>query len=411
MTRTRQPNHQPARHWRAVALAACLVVGASGAVTAATGGATDLSPGTSPQFAAPTATPAAPTLTPAPPSAPPSTPLAPPVAGIPDGFVAGTIDGELIPMSEAARATRHPISIMVDDQADARPQSGLSTADLVIQAPAEAGIPRYMAVYQAGDADAIGPIRSTRLYYIGWASEWNALYAHVGGAPNALSFLRSQDKRLVYNADEFHWGPQTGFMVRVRERIAPHNVYSSSALLFQLAGVLGARSTVDKPAWTFIDDTPLAARPTGGSVIVPYSYNRVVMHYDRDTNRYLRSVTGETLQVDAGNGQPVAPRNVIIQFVNVGPLSNRPGEANNLKKGRLELGYIGSGRAIVMRNGEIIQATWSKSADAKPTLFRYATGPQKGQPVGLVRGQIFIEVVSRQTNVVATPGTPAAATP
>jgi hypothetical protein len=326
-------------------------------------------------------------------------------AVIPDGFVAGTIDGELVPLTEAARATRHPISVMVDDQSGARPQSGLSTADLVYQAPAEGGIPRYMAVYQAGDAESIGPIRSTRLYYIGWASEWNALYAHVGGAPNALAFLRQNDKRLVYNADEFHWGPTTGYMVRIRERTAPHNVYSSSTLLFQLADRLGARSNVDKPAWTFIDDAPLAARPTGGTIVVPYLYNKVTMRYDRQTNRYLRSVTGETLQIDAANGQPVAPKNVIVQFVTVGALANRPGQGNNIKKGRLELGYIGTGKAIVMRNGEVIQATWSKASDRQPTLFRYAGGTQKGQPISLVRGQIFIQIVPKTMKVDVKAGT------
>jgi hypothetical protein len=107
----------------------------------------------------------------------------------------------------------------------------------------------------------------------------------------------------------------------------------------------------------------------------------------------------------------VAPRNVIIQFAKVGRLPNTVGQGNNIAKGRLEVGYIGSGRAIVMRNGEIIEATWSKKADAQPTLFAYASGPQKGQPVPLVRGQILIEVVPREFKVVATPGTAATLTP
>ncbi len=67
------------------------------------------------------------------------------------------------------------------------------------------------------------------------------------------------------------------------------------------------------------------------------------MRYDRSTNRYLRSVTGEEIQTDVANGQPVAPRNVIVQFVKVGRLPNRVGEGTNAAKGRLELGFLGSG--------------------------------------------------------------------
>jgi hypothetical protein len=382
---------RPAHLWPAAGIAAILLVALSGTATAGPG-RDDGRPLPDALFPGPRPRPTAST-------------------GVPDGFVADTINGALIPVADAYRATRHPVAVMVDDQAGARPQSGLSTADLVIQAPAEGGIPRYMAIFQAGDADAIGPIRSTRLYYVGWASEWNALYVHVGGAPNALAFLRQNDKRLVYNADEFRWGPATGYMLRIRERFAPHNVYSSTTLLRQLADVRGARSQIDHPAWTFIDDAPLETRPDGGSVVVPYLANRVEMHYDRVSNRYLRSVTNEKLQIDVGNGQPVAPKNVVVQFVTVGRLSNRPGESNNIKKGRLELGYIGSGRAIVMRNGEVISATWSKKADAEPTLFRYASGPQKGEPVALVRGQIFIQVVPTTMKVVAKAGKAAGSTP
>jgi hypothetical protein len=249
-----------------------------------------------------------------------------------------------------------------------------------------------------------GPIRSSRLYYVGWAAEWRALFAHVGGSPNSLLYLRQVDKRLIYNADGFRWGGTTGYMVRIRERFAPHNVYTDSGLLFRLAERLGARAPIDRPAWTFTDDVPLEARPEGGSVRIPYLANRVDLRYDRATNRYLRSVSGEEQAIDTANGQPVAPRNVIVQFVRVGRLQNAAGQGTNLAKGRLEMGYIGSGRAIVMRNGEVVQATWSKASDAEPTLFRYAGGPRKGEPVPLVRGQIFIHVVPNGTKVVVRPG-------
>ncbi len=96
---------------------------------------------------------------------------------------------------------------MIDDQFDARPQSGFSAASVVWQAPAEGGIPRYMLVFQETIPGDVGPVRSARYYYIAWAAELRALYAHSGGSPQALATLRAQGRgQLVYNADEFRWG-------------------------------------------------------------------------------------------------------------------------------------------------------------------------------------------------------------
>jgi len=54
---------------------------------------------------------------------------------------------------------------MVDDNKVARPQSGISSASIVYQAPADGGEDRYMMVFQEGTASAIGPVRSARPYY------------------------------------------------------------------------------------------------------------------------------------------------------------------------------------------------------------------------------------------------------
>jgi len=317
--------------------------------------------------------------------------------------VAATTDGVWMPASQAALATRHPIAVMIDDQFDARPQSGLASADIVWQAPAEGGIPRYMAIFQTSDAPSIGPIRSSRLYFVGWAAEWRAMYVHVGGAPNALAFLHQNTGRLIYDADQFRWGT-AGYMWRITTRFAPHNVYTSGAKLDQLAVRIAATAPQTTSPYTFMEDAPPVLRPVSGTIVVPYLANRIGYTYDPKTNRYRRAVTGETVQVDAGSNTAVAPANVIVLQMSVGPLVNAPGQSTNQKKGRLELGYIGSGAALVFNNGGVAKARWSKASNAAPTLLTYAGGPQAGQPVPLVRGQIFFQVVSTGTVVTYTIG-------
>ena len=97
---------------------------------------------------------------------------------------------------------------MIDDHLDARPQSGFNAASVVWQAPAEGGIPRYMMIFQDQVPAAVGPVRSARYYYIAWAAEWRAVYAHAGGSPQALRDARTPKGhgQCVYNADEFRWG-------------------------------------------------------------------------------------------------------------------------------------------------------------------------------------------------------------
>ena len=80
---------------------------------------------------------------------------------------------------------------MIDDLSPARPQSGLSYASIIFQAPAEGGIPRYMAIFSDNVPTNVGPVRSARYYFIAWASEYKSLYVHAGGSPQALSTLRA----------------------------------------------------------------------------------------------------------------------------------------------------------------------------------------------------------------------------
>ena len=70
-----------------------------------------------------------------------------------------------------------PLAVMVENHPDARPQSGLSLADIVYETLAEGGITRFLAIYQSRDAGQIGPVRSAREYFAQIADEWARLRA------------------------------------------------------------------------------------------------------------------------------------------------------------------------------------------------------------------------------------------
>jgi hypothetical protein len=304
-------------------------------------------------------------------------------------------------MVRPAVANRHAVAVMIDDHPDARPQSGFNAAAVVWHAPAEGGVPRYMLIFQDQIPESVGPVRSARQYYIAWAAEWDALYGHSGGSPQALDTLRRQgDGQLVYNADEFRWGGI--YYHRSTDRFAPHNVYTTGKELRRLAKRVGALDGPQKAAWRFAPDAPLEERPQGGRISVAYSYNKITYHYDRKTNTYLRSVTGAEKQTDRATGERVAPKNVVVMHMSFGPLND------GSNKHRLEADFIGTGRAWIATNGRTIKGTWRKDSMTKATRFFDADG----KPVTFTIGQTFIQVLPKGTPVTIKDGkvpTPSAA--
>ena len=387
----------------ALAIVGGVALGALAALTAGpsgppTGSGLVAGLGSTPPSSAPSPSPTAspsPTPTPSPtpsPSSPPSpTPTPSP------SLVPAPLTGRLVTPEAAAR---HPIAVMIDDLSPARPQSGFNSASIVWQAPAEGGIPRYMMVFQETIPTDVGPVRSSRYYYIAWAAELRALYAHAGGSPQALATLRAKGNgQLVYNADEFRWGGS----FRRTSRAAPHNLYTTGKQLRGIAKTVGAKDGPITFPWTFARDAALGWRPVGGRIQVTYgNVNAIRFDYDRASNTYLRSVTGEKRQVDAATGTRVAPKNVIVMVMHFGPLND-----GHPQKHRLEADVIGSGPAWISTNGITIKGTWKKTSLTSATRFY----DKAGKAVTLTIGQTFVQVMKTTDKIAFVAGKPAPPTP
>ena len=279
---------------------------------------------------------------------------------------------------------------MLDDLRVARPQSGLSQASIVWHAPPRAA---SRATWRSSATSC--PKRSDKQQRPGlllsWAAEYDAVYAHSGGSPAALALLKTKgDGDLVYDANEFYHG--NGAFNRVTSRSAPHNVYTSGARMHRLGIRLGAKDKAYDSPWQFAADAPLEQRPYGGSIKVVYPRNTITYRYDRDTNRYPRAVTGEKAQTDAGNGERIAPKNVVVMYAQFTQTGDR--------KHRLDADIVGSGKAKLSTNGRTVDGTWKKASVKAPTQFFDAAG----KPFVFTAGQTFIQVVDIGTPVTIKPG-------
>jgi hypothetical protein len=283
--------------------------------------------------------------------------------------------------------------VMIENSPDARPQSGLKDAGVVYEAIAEAGITRFLALYQEAQPDNIGPVRSSRPYYLDWAMAFDAGYAHVGGSPDALQRIKDinvKDLDQFYNPAAYH---------RITTRYAPHNMYSGVNQLTDLAKSKGwDKSTftpfVRKAEQPYKAPAPAAApagskgkQPAGDSRKPANSINFGISgayynaHYDYDptVNNYKR-VMGGAAHIDANSNTQITPRVVIALAMPYSLMSDGYHSSYNT---------IGSGKMFVFQDGTVTTGTWSKGQPKEQFVFK----DDAGKTLALDPGQTWISVV------------------
>jgi len=308
---------------------------------------------------------------------------------------------------------RRPLSVMIENHSESRPQSGLSSADVVYEAIAEGGVTRFMAVFYCGassDETQVGPVRSARVYYMDWASEYGEypLYAHVGGAnkagpANAVGSNGNVDKfgwRLYNDLDQFSIGFPTFW--RDYERLGrvvatEHTMYSTTDKLWKIAAERDlTQKDKDGEAWDenfvkwkFEEGKPNST-PSKNKISFPfwegYGVYAVEWNYDATSNTYSR-VNGGQPHKDFNLDAPITTSNVVVMF------TRAKGPIDELK--HMLYDTIGTGKALFFQNGTVVEGTWKKESRSTRTKFT----DKQGKDISLVRGNIWIEVLDPTTKV------------
>jgi hypothetical protein len=324
--------------------------------------------------------------------------------------------------------TRRPMVVSVENHADARPQSGLSSADIVYEVVAEGGITRFLSVFYCGAAakdNKIAPIRSARVYLVNWAAEYgkNPIFVHVGGANNickdcpggvkskadvdptvdAFKLLDTLGWRGP-KGNDFDGGTNVGYPAVIRDQYRlgskaawEHSVVGSSDKLFDEAKARGfGAKDADGKAWNAsftpwkFKDESASASPTAQEISFEFwkgqtDYN-VSWKYDKTQNAYLRSNGGKP-HLDHETEKQIAVKNIVVMEVEEkGPVD---------KEKHMFYTTIGKGNAYIFQNGEMQKGTWEKKDQLGRTKFL----DSKGTEVSFVRGQIWIEAIPKGNEV------------
>jgi hypothetical protein len=136
------------------------------------------------------------------------------------------INGILFTKEEMTELMKQrPVAVMISNHADARPLSGLTSADLVIETLVEWGITRNIAFYWSKTPEKVGSVRSAREYFLEWLSPYDALYIHVGCASTTNPRTNACEHLFTYNIkDVSYFG---SWRVNDGTTYAPHNAFSS----------------------------------------------------------------------------------------------------------------------------------------------------------------------------------------
>lgn len=242
-----------------------------------------------------------------------------------------------------------PLAVMINNAPAARPQSGVSEADILYEVLAEGGITRMIGIFQSQTGVVkIGPIRSIRPYLIDIGESYGAVTVHAGGSPAAYAILQGQKKD---DMDEI--GRAGAYFWRDKTRKAPHNLYSNAAKLREGAEKLGYAEQTQVPGYLFTDPDYV---PTEGEAAAELSVKflldsyTVGYKYNPEQRSYLRWVNGKP-HLDLNNDNPVQAANVMVIGSDHKVLDD---------VGRLQIDVELGGEALLFQRGQVIKGKWSR---------------------------------------------------
>lgn len=288
-------------------------------------------------------------------------------------------------VSEKGVPQRPALAIKVENLPAARPQTGLSWADIVYEEPVEGGITRFIAIFQCQDASRVEPVRSARMTDVDVLRQFgNPLMGYSGGVPKVINALTAAGViDISYEtsraANAYHRDPN---------RLAPHNLYTSTKGLYTVGkGLVDA--VAPEAIFTYGPKAPKGSEKIT-EVHVPFSTSSdVFWKWSKSKKVWLR-FHGDVPHLSS-DGTQYSATNVIVQMVKT-ELTDVT-DANGIASPRAIT--VGTGKAYLFRGGRVIPGTWVRSSAGEVTKFM----DQAGNEFKLAPGQTWVELLPNDKKV------------
>lgn len=268
------------------------------------------------------------------------------------------------------------VGVMVNNHPSARPQTGLSEADIVFEILAEGDITRFLALFQSEQPEVVGPVRSAREYYFELAKGYDALYVYHGSAKKVEKLLQASGVDSINGA--FHDDDKVLFK-REDFRVAPHNSYLLFDAVYDQAEADDLKIESKQKSLTFLNEDDEIEGESAERVQINYSSSgspTVEFAYDETNETYLRYNDSEQT-VELSDDTPIEVENVFIVETDHEVIDD---------EGRRKIDIESGGQGKLIQKGKVQSVEWENS-DGR--IF-----PVKdGEKIGLAKGKTWINVI------------------
>ena len=273
-------------------------------------------------------------------------------------------------------STARPVAVMVDnDNGQARPHAGLTNAYMVYEVPVEGGATRLMALFYPEGKEKIGPVRSSRHYFLDYVLEHDALYTHFGYSPRALADIPALG---INNLNGVESSGADIFWREDEAARAYHSAFTSMEKILNKVGALGYRTEREKAPLNFSEQVAeLTDGKDATSVKIPYTgYYSSGFSYDAESGNYKKLI-GDAAHPIQEEGD-LRAKNIIIMQMSTRLL----GDGSD----RIDINTVGSGKGQFITMGKSIPITWEKTSRSGKTVWKN----EKGEEIKLNPGTTWV---------------------
>ncbi len=256
------------------------------------------------------------------------------------------------------------LAFKIDNNINARPQSGLQEADSVYEILVEGGMTRFLALFLDNTSKYLGPIRSARPTDPTVIRPFDATLVVSGATDGLIPSIRELGVPVLEEVN-------SPAMFRIGSRKAPHNLYADTELV---------RGVIDSKGYKFLQPGPNPLYPFGfdqttwnsgaNKITIKYSEYTTVI-WKKDGEKYSRFI------IDAySSDKEAVAHNFISQDGNYSDILTT--ESIVVIQGALykdkattlpSILTVGIGDLFIFNDGKYTQGTWRRTDITEPFEF------------------------------------------
>ena len=293
------------------------------------------------------------------------------------------------------KGNERPIAFMIDNNKNAQPQASINSTYMVYEIIVEGGETRLMALFKGVEADLVGPIRSSRHYFLDYAMENDAIYAHLGMSPQADADMKAFNINSI-NGQIYDTGKprtDTSLYWRVKHKKAPHNAYTNTSSILKIAKDRGYKITSEKESVLNYTNQEINLQTEdsiiANTITIPYTDSHKVRYeYTAETKRYTRYSKNKKM-TDEVSKEDITTKNIIITFARNYTLKDKE------QKGRQDVVTVGELDGYYITNGRAIKIKCTKKDRTEQTTYV----DLKGNEINVNDGNTWVNICTIDSNI------------